>query len=398
MGMVTGFKAQSPWRVPVPALSIVRRIMTSNTGNLSKALPKSVRHHNRAILLRLLYPDVSMTRADLARASGLTRVAISDIVAELLDEHLLVEVGYSKSTGPGKRGRLLRINPDGRSILALDLSTPYVFRGAVLNLTGQVVAREEIPLTADGKVPLDLVGELTDSLMQRAAHPIMGIGVSSPGIVSAEGVVDDATNLGWVQTDLRGYLHEKTGLDVTVNNDANNEVLAEQQFGSGQSDLLLVHLGDGVGAGLLVSGELVTGCNRAAGEIGHVVVDPTGPQCRCGKRGCLESLISVPKLTAAMDRDPDNLASILRRAGELLGRALTMPAGLMDIPRVAVLGDSRVVNRIFLSAMEKTMNDALAADFRRPLVVDRSALGEDAALLGACSTVVADLIDPDGTV
>ena len=211
-------------------------------------------------------------------------------------------------------------------------------------------------------------------------------------------MVDDATNLGLVQTDLRGYLQEKTGLEVTVNNDANNEVLAERQFGSGQSDLLLVHLGDGVGAGLLVSGELVTGCNRAAGEIGHVVVDPTGPQCRCGKRGCLESLISVPKLTAAMDRDPDNLASILRRAGELLGRVLTMPAGLMDIPRVAVLGDSRVVNRIFLSAMEKTMNDALATDFRRPLVVDRSALGEDAALLGACSTVVADLIEPDGTV
>lgn len=384
--------------VPVPALPIVRRIMTSNTGVLSKALPKSVRHHNRAILLRLLYPDVSMTRADLARASGLTRVAISDIVAELLDEHLLMEVGYSKTDGPGKRGRLLRINPDGRSILALDLSAPYVFRGAVLNLTGQVVAREEIPLIADSKAPLDLVGELTSSLMERASHPIMGIGVSSPGIVGPEGVVDNATNLGWFQTDLRGYLHEKTGLGVTVNNDANNEVLAERQFGSGQSDLLLVHLGDGLGAGLLVSGELVTGCNRAAGEIGHVVVDPSGPRCRCGKRGCLETLISVPKLTAAMDKDPENLAGILSQAGELLGRALIMPTGLMDIPRVAVLGDSRVVNRIFLSAMEKTMNDALAANFRRPLVVDRSTLGEDAALLGACATVVADLIKPDGTI
>lgn len=372
--------------------------MTSNTGVLSKALPKSVRHHNRAILLRLLYPDVSMTRADLARASGLTRVAISDIVAELLDEHLLMEVGYSKTDGPGKRGRLLRINPDGRSILALDLSAPYVFRGAVLNLTGQVVAREEIPLIADSKAPLDLVGELTSSLMERASHPIMGIGVSSPGIVGPEGVVDNATNLGWFQTDLRGYLHEKTGLGVTVNNDANNEVLAERQFGSGQSDLLLVHLGDGLGAGLLVSGELVTGCNRAAGEIGHVVVDPSGPRCRCGKRGCLETLISVPKLTAAMDKDPENLAGILSQAGELLGRALIMPTGLMDIPRVAVLGDSRVVNRIFLSAMEKTMNDALAANFRRPLVVDRSTLGEDAALLGACATVVADLIKPDGTI
>lgn len=369
--------------------------MTSNNPALSKALPESVRRHNRAVLLRLLYPDVSLTRADLARASGLTRVAVSDIVAELLCENLLMEAGFSHSSGPGKRGMLLRIDPEGRNVIALDLSTPYVFRGAVLNLLGQVTAREEIPLNAGKKVPLSLVGELAKSLIGRATRPIMGIGVSSPGIVSSNGVVDDATNLGWLQTDLAGYLVRQTDLRVSVNNDANNEVLAEQEFGSGQSDILLVHLGDGVGVGLLVAGKLVTGCNHAAGEIGHVVVNADGPVCRCGKRGCLESVLSVPKLTALIDRQPDDLTSILTEAGGVLGRVLSMPIGLLDIPRVAVLGDSRVVNRVFLSAMEETLNRTVASDFRRPVVVDRSALGDDAALLGACATVVSDQLYPD---
>lgn len=339
-----------------------------------------------------------MTRADLARASGLTRVAVSDIVAELLCENLIMEVGYSHSSGPGKRGRLLRIDPEGRNIIALDLSTPYVFRGTVLNLLGQVIAREEIPLTASKEVPLDLVGDLAQSLIRHANRPIMGIGVSSPGIVSSKGVVDDATNLGWVQTDLRGYLAEKTGLEVSVNNDANNEVLAEQQFGSGESDILLVHLGDGVGVGLLVAGKLVSGCNHAAGEIGHVVVDEDGPVCRCGKRGCLESMISVPKLTALMDQSPDDLTSILSKAGSVLGRVLSMSIGLLDMPRIAVLGDSRVVNRVFLSAMEETINRNVASEFRKPVVVDRSALGDDAALLGACATVVSDRLYPEAGV
>lgn len=368
--------------------------MTTDLSSFSKALPESVRQHNKAVLLKLLYPDKAMTRADLARASGLTRVAVSDIVAELLEEHLIIEVGYSQSSGPGKRGRLLRINAEGRNIIALDLSTPYVFRGTVLNLLGQAIAREEIPLTASKEVPLDLVGDLAESLIKRANRTILGIGVSSPGIVTMDGVVDDATNLGWVQTDLRGYLADKTGLRVSVNNDANNEVLAEQQFGSGQSDILLVHLGDGVGCGLLVAGKLVTGCNHAAGEIGHVVVDDAGPECRCGKHGCLESIISVPKLTARLDQNPDDLTDILSKAGDVLGRVLSMPIGLLDIPRVAVLGDSRVVNRVFLSAMEETLNRNVASDFRKPVIVDRSALGDDAALLGACATVVSEQLYP----
>lgn len=368
--------------------------MTSTKPALSKALPESVRQHNRAVLLKLLYPDASMTRADLARASGLTRVAVSDIVAELLRENLLMEVGFNQPSGPGKRGMLLRINPDGRNVIALDLSTPYVFRGAVLNLLGQATAREEIPLTAGKEVPLSLVGELAGSLTERANRPILGIGVSSPGIVSSGGIVDDATNLGWLRTDLAGYLAKQTGLKVSVNNDANNEVLAEQQFGSGQSDILLVHLGDGVGVGLLVAGKLVTGRNHAAGEIGHVVVDAEGPACRCGKRGCLETKLSVPKLTALIDRQPDNLTAILTEAGGVLGRALSMPIGLLDIPCVTVLGDPRVVNRVFISALEETLNQAVASDFRKPVVVDRSALGEDAALLGACATVVSDRLYP----
>ncbi|BDR53973.1 NagC family transcriptional regulator [Bombiscardovia apis] len=360
--------------------------MTSNVKSLSKALPESVRRHNRAVLLHLLYPDLALTRADLARASGLTRVAVSDIVADLVAQGLLQERGPSASAGPGKRGQLLAINPSSRSIVTLDLSAPYIFRGAVMNLLGQVTARREIPLgTAHTQeAQLELVGQLCEELMAAAQAPILGVGVASPGIVNAEGVVDDTANFGWTHVDFRRFLSNRAGLEpalISVENDANSEVLAEQQYGSGGSNLLLVHMAQGLGAGLLVGGELVRGRNRAAGEIGQVKVE-SGGQRR------LESCISVPLLAAQMEKEPGRAQAILTQAGRLLGSALSMPVGLLDLSQVAILGQAQVVNQTFISAVEEALNEAVSADFRRRVMVLRSSLGEDAALLGACATVV----------
>lgn len=106
------------------------------TSALSKAVPTEVRLHNKTMIMRLLYPDHEMTRADVSRATGLTRMVVSDIVSELIDNKLITEVGFSKPNGPGKRGILLKFDADSRCVVALDLSQPYVFRGAVMESTG----------------------------------------------------------------------------------------------------------------------------------------------------------------------------------------------------------------------------------------------------------------------
>lgn len=352
------------------------------TSALSKAVPTEVRLHNKTMIMRLLYPDHEMTRADVSRATGLTRMVVSDIVSELIDNKLITEVGFSKPNGPGKRGILLKFDADSRCVVALDLSQPYVFRGAVMNLLGHVLPREESVISVTDTTPLEVVGKLCRQLIERTDTEVLGIAVSVPGIVDAHGVVRESVNLGWKDTDLRSYLTDLTGLPVHVDNDSNAQTMAELRFGAAEPNMMLVQIARGVGGGIILNGDLYVGTSRAAGEIGHVVVDPEGVECVCGKRGCLETVIAIPRLVAQIDADPIHRDEILRQAGDTLGRALSMPLGALDIPLVMVQGDSSVVNRSFLDSAERALNKAIATDLRTHVRVRRSALGQDAALLG----------------
>lgn len=362
--------------------------MAASDTTMVKALPTQARSHNKAVVLRLLYPDRRMTRADLARATGLTRVIISDIVAELIDEGFVVEGPLSDAKGPGKRGRLVRIDERSRAVIAIDLSQPYVLGGAVMDLAGHILRRSEVAVPDCREVPLDLVGRLCDDLTAVADSPLLGVGVSSPGIVSSDGMVMRATNIGWRHVQLHDFLTQRSGAPVFVDNDANIEAVAELRFGERDQDMMLIQMSRGIGIGLILSGGLVRGSNMAAGEIGHVVVEPEGKLCRCGKRGCLETVVSMPDLLARIEREPGERSNILRQAGAYLGDALSVALGLVDLPKIMVLGDSRVVNGTFLEAVEKQVNKDLAMEFRRNIVVHRSALGGDANLMGACAAVL----------
>ena len=363
------------------------------TSALSKAVPTEVRLHNKTMIMRLLYPDHEMTRADVSRATGLTRMVVSDIVSELIDNKLITEVGFSKPNGPGKRGILLKFDADSRCVVALDLSQPYVFRGAVMNLLGHDLPREESVISVTDTTPLEVVGKLCRQLIERTDTEVLGIAVSVPGIVDAHGVVRESVNLGWKDTDLRSYLTDLTGLPVHVDNDSNAQTMAELRFGAAEPNMMLVQIARGVGGGIILNGDLYVGTSRAAGEIGHVVVDPEGVECVCGKRGCLETVIAIPRLVAQIDADPIHRDEILRQAGDTLGRALSMPLGALDIPLVMVQGDSSVVNRSFLDSAERALNKAIATDLRTHVRVRRSALGQDAALLGACAMVLTEQLD-----
>ena len=222
---------------------------------------------------------------------------------------------------------------------------------------------------------------------------MLGIAVSVPGFVDAHGVVRESVNLGWKDTDLRSYLTDLTGLPVHVDNDSNAQTMAELRFGAAEPNMMLVQIARGVGGGIILNGDLYVGTSRAAGEIGHVVVDSEGVECVCGKRGCLETVIAIPRLVAQIDADPIHRDEILRQAGDTLGRALSMPLGALDIPLVMVQGDSSVVNRSFLDSAERALNKAIATDLRTHVRVRRSALGQDAALLGACAMVLTEQLD-----
>ncbi len=358
----------------------------------SKSLPEHARGHNRSLVLQTLYSDGAMSRADLARATGLTRVTISDLVAELLGEALVVEQGTRDESRPGKPATLVDIDRAGFRILGIDLSAHDAFRGALLDLDGRLHDRVTVPLDgATGERALAIVVELARELAAKADVPILGVGVGSPGVVDLAGIVLTAPNLGWHDLALQDRLTEALGLPALVANDANVAALAEHSFGDALSDTMLVKIGNGVGAGLLVGGTLLSGSRFSAGEIGHVVVGTDGGEaCACGKHGCLETWIAVPRLEArlAVATSPAERDDILARAGERLGIALAPVVGALDLAEVVLSGPASLLDGPLSRAALDTLRSRTMAELHGDLSVRGSSLGEDIVMRGAAAMVL----------
>ena len=355
-------------------------------------LPEHVRGHNRALVLQTLFTAGQHSRADIARSTGLTRVTVSELVSELMAEGLLVEIGQREGARPGKPAILLDIDRSSFQIVGVDLSDFAMFRGAVLDLGGNIVRRAELPMAGiTGQAALDTVFALTERLLALVSAPLLGIGVGSPGIVDLAGTVVTAPNLEWTEVPLQDSLFERFGVPVVVANDANAAVLAEHSFGDAQGDLMLVRIGRGVGAGLLLGGGPLHGSRFAAGEIGHVVVGAVGGEpCSCGKRGCLETWIAAPRLEAKL-ADASTVAArndVICEAATRLGMGLAPIVGALDLAEVVLSGPEQLLGGLFVDATLEAIRSRTMAQFPGDLTVRLTTLGDDIVLRGAAVMVI----------
>ncbi len=193
-----------------------------------KVTHEQTRVLNRQLVTKTIYDAGEISRAEVARVTRLTRPTVSDLVAELMSQRLVVEVGYAPSTG-GKRPMLLRIDADAQNTISIDLSRKD-FCGAVLDLRGEVQHREYRRWRND-RPSLDLIFELVDSLVAAADRPLLGIGVGTPGLIdAAHGVVVAAVNQEWTNVPLRQLLEERYGVPAYVANDCQAAALGEFTF------------------------------------------------------------------------------------------------------------------------------------------------------------------------
>ncbi|TPW74670.1 ROK family transcriptional regulator [Schumannella soli] len=358
----------------------------------TKLLPEHARGHNRSLVLQTLFREGARSRADLARDTGLTRVTVSDLVAELIADGYVVELGQREDPRPGKPATLLDIARDAHQIIGVDLSQHDAFRGAVLTIDGDVVHRREMPLdAATGDAALEKAAGLVRELVGLASVPVLGIGVGSPGIVDPAGRVQSAPNLGWAGVDLQSRLAAETALPVVVANDANVAALAEHSFGGASSDVMLVKVGHGVGAGLVIGGIALHGSRWAAGEIGHVVVGTDGgDECVCGKRGCLETWLAVPRLEAGLAAAADAAArdAVLAEAGRRLGIALAPVVGALDLAEIVLNGPAALLDGPLVAATLETLRSRTMAEFHDHVALRSSSLGEDIVLRGSAALVL----------
>jgi predicted NBD/HSP70 family sugar kinase len=259
------------------------------------ATSDTVRNINRRIILDLIRTRQPVSRADLARISGLQRSTISLITEQLLTEQWITQGAFGHLPR-GRKPRFLHLNVERAGIIGVNVR-PTGTTIALADLNAKFIAHESFPTNADANV---FIKDLTERLrVFIKLHPqiyIEGVGVSIPGRVdSISKRIVFAPNLGWRDVDLQAPLARATGLPVEIENAANACALAEIWFdkrSDGIRDLIAVTVSEGVGTGIISNGQLVRGANGVAGEFGHVSIDQSGPLCKCGNRGCWEVFAS----------------------------------------------------------------------------------------------------------
>ena len=370
----------------------VTRVSSPLLRRTTKALPAEARQHNRALVLQSLFRGGAMSRADLARQTRLTRVTVSDLVGGLLDDDLVVEAPARPDGRVGKPATLVSLRPETTSTIALDLSDDRCVRGAVVTIAGEVVERASREREGrTGRAAVDLVVDLAQELLARAPRPALGVGVATPGLVDPAGVVLHAANLGWYDLPLAGDLRAALGVPVHAVNDANAAALGEHTFGGTNGfGSLVVTVGQGVGAGVLLDGRLLLGERFAAGEIGHVTVVPGGEACSCGRAGCLETALAAPRLRAQLVgvEDPAARDEVLASAGCLLGAALSPVVAALNVCEVVLSGPGDLLDGALRAATLATLTERNLPVPGSELIVRLSLLGNDVGLVGAAAVVL----------
>ena len=356
------------------------------------------------------------SRSDLARTTGLSRTTVGSLVADLQARRLLIEHEENSRQGQPGRGRppvLLRLDPSVGVAVGIDFDHGRV-RVALADLSSAVLgeACSEMDVDRSAVDAMDAAVAMIGDVRRAAAvdeTQLVGAGVGLPGPIDRRtGTVGSSVILpGWAGLAAGRELSRRLGLHVEVDNDANLGALAEASFGAGRdmSDIVYVRLGSGLGAGLVLGGRLYHGATGLAGEIGHVQVRADGAICRCGNRGCLETIATEGALAAllrpALGRDVtgrellDLVAAgdlgarrAVNDAGRAVGRVLADLCNALNPEAIVVGGELSEAGEPLLGGIRTAVDRYALPGAARAVRVLASELGERAELLGALALVI----------
>lgn len=382
---------------------------------MKKATRQHTKEHNRNLVLKTIFEHESISRAEIARVTSLTRTTVSDIVADLLEEGLVSEIGVGSSLG-GKSPILLSLVEDSRYLIGLDLARNE-FRGAIVNLRGKTHEIVTLPVNSNnGKEALALVYEILDRLMKASCLPLVGIGIGTPGLVNiTAGAVINSVNLDWKDLPLARLMEDRYHLPIYILNDSQAAAMGEYTYGKGHSsdsNLIVINARHGIGAGIVINGRLFQGDGGGAGEIGHVVVVPDGGQlCRCGNRGCLETVASTQALIKRVQslvsqsipthlpRSPEEITlDIIEQAfsggdplarqavletGRYMGMAISSLVGTLNINKIVITGDMTRFGNPWLETIQGMISQTTLSCLAQETQIEIGQLGGNDIILGA---------------
>jgi predicted NBD/HSP70 family sugar kinase len=388
-----------------------------------------VRDFNQQVVLETIRGAGGVSRVEIARETGLTAQTISNIVKRLLAEGLVIEDGKGVPARGGKPRVRLKIKPEAGYALGVQIDRDEVFL-MLLDLDGRPVRQTEHAIP-DGQSPenvVDLVADLAEELIRDAGDvrdKTLGLGVASPGPLDpSEGVLYGPPGFaGWNEVPIKRMLEEKTGHTVLVDNDAIAAAIGERWAGKarGVDNFAYIYNGWGLGAGLFVDGHVFRGATGTAGEIGHIPLDPNGPECPCGNRGCLTRYCLPKEIISTVDKrlragEVSSLSGVRLDGGQIsdlavvhaaalsgdrvANEALSLPAkmlskavvglvNLLDLQMV-VLGGKTLghAGRIYIKEVDESLRERILYRDRRQVRVELSGAGQHAGAIGAASLVL----------
>ncbi|MFE3991911.1 ROK family protein [Streptomyces goshikiensis] len=357
----------------------------------------------------------SLTQAEIARATGLSAATVSNIVREL-KEAGTVEV--TDTSAGGRRARSVSLSGDAGIVIGVDFGHTHL-RVAVGNLAHQVLAEESEPLDVDASWVdgFDRAEALVGRLIRGIGvgrEKVIGVGLGVPGPIDVESGTLGSTAIlpGWAGINPRQELSQRLGVPVYVDNDANLGALGELVWGSGRGvkDLAYIKVASGVGAGLVINGQIYRGPGGTAGEIGHITLDESGPVCRCGNRGCLETFAAAryvlpllqgshgPELTMervvelAREGDP-GCRRVIADVGRHVGSGVASLCNLLNPSRVVLGGSLAEAGELVLAPIRESVGRYAIPSAARQLSVLTGSLGGRAEVLGALALVLSEMGD-----
>jgi len=378
-----------------------------------------VRKLNTSLILNTLRLHSPISRAELAKQTGLNRSTVSSIVSELMEGQLIQETELQKDR-VGRPGMSLELNPNGGAVIGVEIGVDFI----QLILTDFIAQplwqiRVDIPFPTEQDVFLSQVEGFISQAMQIAQSQhlrLLGIGLGVPGLVNiASSELVYAPNLKWHNVPFRQMWVDKFGLPVFVENEANAAAMGEYYFGAAYEirDFIFLSVGVGLGGGIMLGGKLFRGSGGFAGEIGHMQVDPQGALCACGRRGCWETRVSpnaviskyLSQVSASVDfgksvaekfntlvnnaQNGDvNAMAVIRDLGKDLGVGA---ANLVNIfnPRKIVLGGALIApGELLLPEMRDALESEALKQPRNQVELSLSELGNQACAMGAVALVL----------
>ncbi|WP_145414503.1 ROK family transcriptional regulator [Paenibacillus xylanexedens] len=371
-----------------------------------------VKKINKSIVLDTIRRHAPLSRAKLSEVTGLNKATVSNLVADLISDELVQEIGPGESSG-GRKPLMLLFRGTAGYAVGLELSVTRL-KGVLTDLEGHIVAEYAVDLEQhDATSVFEQLKLAARHLMDQAPsspHGVIGIGIGVPGMVDEQGTVLFAPNLKWEMVPLQAMMEESFNLPVTIDNEANAGARGELNFGAGVGvrHLIYISAGIGIGSGIMVDGELYKGAWGYAGETGHMSIEAEGLPCSCGNRGCWELYASekvyehpnqqhLPAYTTkeliehARNGHQDVIA-LYDIIGRKLGVGITNIVNSFNPERIIIGGPLSEAKPWIESALKQVVEERTLPYHRRSLQVEWAALGSRSTRIGAAYSAISQFL------